>query len=141
MPTPSIDVPVSENLQIEVPNVTIDKSTGFVCDPGMREQIWEYDANERDEIRKAYIKLGPYQPKLDEYKKTKFGRHSRKFKPSWFAIEDFSHGLNIHLVKMLLFVYRAFSLTSQLGILGVMYSLKMDFGIGRKLMIEIIFPF
>ena len=67
MPTPSVDVPVSENLQIEVPNVTIDESTGFVCDPGMREQIWEYDANERDEIQRAYIKLGPYQPKLDEY--------------------------------------------------------------------------
>ncbi|XP_023875743.1 uncharacterized protein LOC111988194 [Quercus suber] len=76
-PTPSVDVPVSENLQTEVPNVTIDESTDFVRDPGMRKQIWEYDANERDEIRRAYIKLGPYQPKLDEYKKTKFGRHSR----------------------------------------------------------------
>ncbi|KAL0012916.1 hypothetical protein SO802_008024 [Lithocarpus litseifolius] len=90
LPTPSVDVPVSKNLQTEVPNVTIDESTGFVCDPGMRKQIWEYDANERDEIRRAYIKLGPYQPKLDEYKKTKFGRHSRKFKHSWFAIKEFS---------------------------------------------------
>ena len=90
LPTPSVDVPVSENLQTEVSNVTIDESTGFVCDPGMRKQIWEYDANERDEIRRVYIKLGPYQPKLDEYKKTKFGRHSRKFKHSWFAIEEFS---------------------------------------------------
>ena len=85
LPTPSVNVPVFENLQIEVLNVTIDKSTGFVRDPGMRKQIWEYDANERDEIRRAYIKLGPYQPKLDEYKKTKFGSHSRKFKHSWFA--------------------------------------------------------
>ena len=83
--TPSIDVPISENLQTEVPNVTIDESIGFVCDPGMRKKIWEYDANEWDEIRRAYIKLGPYQPKLDEYKKTKFGSHSRKFKHSWFA--------------------------------------------------------
>ncbi|KAK9986676.1 hypothetical protein SO802_031627 [Lithocarpus litseifolius] len=56
----------------------------------MCKQIWEYDANERDEIRRAYIKLGPYQPKLDEFKKTKFGRHSRKFKHSWFAIKEFS---------------------------------------------------
>ena len=45
------------------------------------------------------------------------------------------------IVTMLLFVYHAFSLTSQLGILGVMYSLRMDFGIGRKLMMEIIVPF
>ena len=85
LPTPSVDVPISENLQTEVPNVTIDESTGFVRDPRMCKQIWEYDANERDEIRRAYIKLGPYQPKLDEYKKTKFGSHSRKFKHSWFA--------------------------------------------------------
>ena len=56
-------------------------------------------------------------------------------------LRNLVHGLNIHLVKMLLFVYRAFSLTSQLEILGVMYSLKMDFGIGRKLMMEIIVPF
>ena len=59
LPTSSVDVPVSENLQTEVPNVTIDESTGFVRDLGMRKQIWEYDANERDKIRQAYIKLGP----------------------------------------------------------------------------------
>ena len=90
LPTPSVDVPVSENLQTEVLNVTIDESTSFMRDPGMRKQIQEYDANEWDEIRRAYIKLGPYQSKLEEYKKTKFGRHSRKFKPSWFEIEEFS---------------------------------------------------
>ena len=37
LPTPSVDVLVSENLQTEVPNVTIDESTGFVRDPGMRK--------------------------------------------------------------------------------------------------------
>ena len=50
-------------------------------------------------------------------------------------------GLNIHLVKMVIFVYHAFSLKGQLGILGVMYSLRTDFGIRRKLMMEIIVPF
>ena len=90
LPTPSVDVPVSENLQTKVPDVAIDESTGFVRDPGMHKQIWEYDANERDEIRRAYIKHGPYQCKLDEYKKTKFGSHSRKFKHSWFAIKAFT---------------------------------------------------
>ena len=62
----------------------------------MHKQIWEYDTNEQDEIRRAYIKLGPYQPKLEEYKKTKFGRHSRKFKHSWFAIKEFSTWLTTH---------------------------------------------
>ena len=51
------------------------------------------------------------------------------------------HGLKIQLVKILLFVYHAFSLKSQLGILGVIYSLMMDFGIGKKLMMEITVPF
>ena len=39
LPTPSVDVPVSEYLQTEVPNVTIDKSIGFVRDPGLHMQI------------------------------------------------------------------------------------------------------
>ncbi|KAK9998134.1 hypothetical protein SO802_017737 [Lithocarpus litseifolius] len=38
LPTPSVDVPVSENVQTEVPNVTMDESTGFVRDPGMRKE-------------------------------------------------------------------------------------------------------
>ena len=37
LPTLSVNVQVSENLQIEVLNVTIDESIGFVCDPGMRK--------------------------------------------------------------------------------------------------------
>ena len=79
---------------------------------------------------------------LDEYKKTKFGSHSRKFKHSWFAIKAFSTWLEYSPSKdAAFFVYHAFSLTSQLGILGVMYSLRTNFGIGRKLMMEIIFLF
>ena len=50
LPTLSVDVPISENLQTKVPDVTIDDSTGFVRDPGMRKQIWEYDGNEQHEI-------------------------------------------------------------------------------------------
>ncbi|XP_075658882.1 uncharacterized protein LOC142628724 [Castanea sativa] len=58
LPTSNVDVPVFENLQTEVPNVTIDESTSLVRDPGMHKQIWEYDANVWDEIRQADIKLG-----------------------------------------------------------------------------------
>ncbi|KAL6269333.1 hypothetical protein ACE6H2_026244 [Prunus campanulata] len=35
-------------------------------DPGKRIPICEHPINQRDEIRRAYIKLGPYQPKLFE---------------------------------------------------------------------------
>lgn len=38
-----------------------DKLNSLQCDPGLRQQIWDYLVNERDEIRRAYIKAGPYQ--------------------------------------------------------------------------------
>ncbi|KAG6713585.1 hypothetical protein I3842_05G160800 [Carya illinoinensis] len=37
------------------------------CDPGLRPQIWEFPTDLQDEIQRAYIKAGPYQPKLSEY--------------------------------------------------------------------------
>ena len=119
MPTPSVDVPVSKNLQTKVPNVTIDKSTGFVHDLGMRKQIWEYDANEGDEIQRAYIKFGPYQPKLDEYKKTKFGSqfgsHFHIFKHSWFAIKAFSTWLENSISQDTAFCLSCFLFEKPIG--------------------------
>ena len=37
-------------------------------DPALRRQIWEYPSNQQDEVRRAYLKLGPMQPKLKKYK-------------------------------------------------------------------------
>ena len=34
------------------------------CDQGLHPQIWVYDVNQPDEIRKAYLMAGPYQPRL-----------------------------------------------------------------------------
>ncbi|GMJ07701.1 hypothetical protein HRI_004439300 [Hibiscus trionum] len=49
-----------------------DVSEGFDIsllerDPGLRKQIWQYPVNMQDEIRRAYIKAGPYQAVLTEY--------------------------------------------------------------------------
>lgn len=30
-------------------------------DPGLRPPIWKYPVNQQDEIRRAYMKAGPYQ--------------------------------------------------------------------------------
>ena len=49
------------------------------CDPGKRPQIWEYDVNQRDEIRCAYIKARPYQFCLSEYPYLGQGKHHRRF--------------------------------------------------------------
>ncbi|XP_073135836.1 uncharacterized protein [Henckelia pumila] len=37
-----------------------------------------------DEIRRAYIKMGPYQPIKNEYPPTKFGSQNRRFQSHWF---------------------------------------------------------
>ncbi|KDO39399.1 hypothetical protein CISIN_1g042551mg, partial [Citrus sinensis] len=45
------------------------------CDPGLHPQIWVCDVNQWDEIRRAYIMVGPYQPKLSEYPKSGLEKH------------------------------------------------------------------
>ena len=37
------------------------------CDPGSRKQIFEFPVNKQDEIRHAYLIIGPYQPRNIEY--------------------------------------------------------------------------
>ncbi|KAH0724640.1 hypothetical protein KY284_000505 [Solanum tuberosum] len=53
-------------------------------DPGERKSIFEYDSNIRDVVRRHYILMGPYQPKLRVYPKTTFGTSNRQFNPEWF---------------------------------------------------------
>ncbi|XP_072066762.1 uncharacterized protein [Arachis hypogaea] len=53
-------------------------------DPGKRPQIWNYPINQQDEIRRAYIKFGPYQFIMDEYPLSGLESHHRRFKAHWF---------------------------------------------------------
>ena len=53
-------------------------------DPGLCCQIWEYPSNVHDEIRRAYIKAGPYQFLLSEYPFSGPEYHPRRFQSSWF---------------------------------------------------------
>ena len=59
-------------------------STTIERDPGLRIQIHEYPVSQRDEVRRAYINLGPYQPKLSEYPKSSFRKQFRRFNQAWF---------------------------------------------------------
>ena len=54
-------------------------------DPGLRKPIWMYDVNQQDEARRAYIDMGPCQPKLDEYEKIWDGNQFHHFQYPWFA--------------------------------------------------------
>ncbi len=64
--------------QSEAP--TTSKIFFIVRDPGLRQPMWTYPINERDEVRRAYLKAGPYQMQFDYPEKKK-----HRFKYSWFA--------------------------------------------------------
>ncbi|XP_042388013.1 zinc finger MYM-type protein 1-like [Zingiber officinale] len=64
-----------------------DHQSSSACierDPGKIKPICEYHVNIRDEIRRSYLKMGPYQPDMLEYPTTKFGNQNRRFQKKWF---------------------------------------------------------
>ncbi|XP_055960641.1 uncharacterized protein LOC130015115 [Mercurialis annua] len=54
-------------------------------DPGLRCPILEYPVAKRDEIRRAYIILGPYQPILPKYPLSGPTNRLRHFIASWYS--------------------------------------------------------
>ena len=70
----NVDVPILENMNFPIlENVDVPVSQAqfqridldsLDYDPRTHKQIWEYHVNQRDEIRRAYIKKGQYQPPL-----------------------------------------------------------------------------
>ncbi|KAF7148690.1 hypothetical protein RHSIM_Rhsim03G0046700 [Rhododendron simsii] len=54
-------------------------------DPGLRRPIRDYPTSERDEVRRAYLTFGPYQPEFpkDQYPKDGNGR---RFLASWYKL-------------------------------------------------------
>jgi len=51
----------------------------------LRGAICSYHVNEQDNVRRAYISMGPYQPKLKdkEYSCSLYGKQYRRFQYSW----------------------------------------------------------
>nr|XP_034569798.1 uncharacterized protein LOC117834300 [Setaria viridis] len=75
-------IPVEENDSSDE-----DKNDyGIEHDPGLRAPISSYDVNDQDSVRRAYIALGPCQPKM---KRDAFPQHDcggmRRFQHKWFA--------------------------------------------------------
>ena len=69
-------------------------------------------------------------------------RRVEAFKVLGMKMITLSHGLNILLKKMLLFVYHAFSFISQLGMMDKMHSQLTDLRVGRKLkMVKVVLLF
>ncbi|XP_030964805.1 zinc finger MYM-type protein 1-like [Quercus lobata] len=92
LPTTNVAIPIPENVDVPIPenaDVPISQTQfqridldSLDYDPGTRKQIWEYHVNQRDEIRRAYIKKGPHQPPLETFKKS--GKQNRSFQASWY---------------------------------------------------------
>jgi len=54
-------------------------------DPALRPQIWQYPNNQRDQVVRAYLQLGPIQPLLKKYKPSGPKGHRRRFQYIWFS--------------------------------------------------------
>ncbi|KAH9747461.1 DUF4371 domain-containing protein [Citrus sinensis] len=85
-PISHVNSPKFENQLSKSPRIETSKvDTQLVeRDPGLHRQIWDYDVNQQDEIRRAYIMSGPYQPRLPEYPKSGSEKHPRRFQSLWF---------------------------------------------------------
>jgi hypothetical protein len=60
-------------------------------DPGLRPQIWEYPVNQRDEIRYAYLKVGPHTfipSSSSGYPFSGTEKNRRRFQSSWYKMFD-----------------------------------------------------
>jgi hypothetical protein len=86
--SPTSDIIVSENSSTKSRRVDVNgfDISSLEFDPGLRQQIWEHNVNQRHEIRRAYIKAGPYQIIPSQYPKSGDKNHPRSFQPSWFNL-------------------------------------------------------
>jgi hypothetical protein len=86
--SPTSDIIVSENSSKKSRRVDVNEFdiSSLEFDPGLRRQIWEYNVNQRDEIRWAYIRAGPYQTILPHYPKSGDKNHLCSFQPSWYNL-------------------------------------------------------
>jgi len=58
--------------------------TSLVWDPELRLPIWNHPVNQHDEIRRAYIKKGAYQPFDFPFPPSQFGNQRRSFQSAWY---------------------------------------------------------
>ena len=83
-----IPVAVETNVNTSMPDEHLSKCPKLQFeeinrDPGSCKQICEFPIDKQDEIRRAYIEKGPYQPKNIDYPYND-DTHRRRFQPSWF---------------------------------------------------------
>ncbi|CAH9058809.1 unnamed protein product [Cuscuta europaea] len=70
--------------KLYISNLELPPSFSIERDPGKRKQIHEYHVNIRDEVKRAYLNVGPYQPRMEAYPFKKIGAQKRSFQKHWF---------------------------------------------------------
>lgn len=81
------EAPIEPAPKVQRVNAEIGDASVLIVerDPGLRRQIWEYPANERDQVRKVYIMHGPYQFHMDTYPASGPKSHPRRFQSHWYT--------------------------------------------------------
>ncbi|KDO46461.1 hypothetical protein CISIN_1g038348mg, partial [Citrus sinensis] len=55
------------------------------CDPKLRKPIWTLLVNQQNDVRRMYISIGLYQPKLEEFPPSFIGQQLCRFQYTWYA--------------------------------------------------------
>jgi hypothetical protein len=86
--SPASDIPIFENSSKRLRRINGNEFniSSLEYDLRLRHKKWEYDVNHRDEIRRVYIKVDPYQPPVSNYPKSGKQNHFRSFQPSWYNL-------------------------------------------------------
>ncbi|XP_057786232.1 uncharacterized protein LOC131003703 [Salvia miltiorrhiza] len=72
------------NVEVDA-NVEVETNfEEYVCDPGLKRPIEEFDIAIRDQIRREYLSMGPCQLVGHNYPKTQFGNQLRSFQDVWY---------------------------------------------------------
>ncbi|KAG9458926.1 hypothetical protein H6P81_003434 [Aristolochia fimbriata] len=87
--TTEVDISIRVHHHSKIPHIEStgeDTSYKIVRDPGLRHSIWDFSSEKQDEIRRAYLMAGPYQPILNVYPSSGPENHRRRFQASWFKL-------------------------------------------------------
>uniref|UniRef100_A0A0D3BZS1 TTF-type domain-containing protein n=1 Tax=Brassica oleracea var. oleracea TaxID=109376 RepID=A0A0D3BZS1_BRAOL len=62
----------------------LDDLDNLPWDPADQKKIYEYNANQKNEVIRKYLMRGPCQPRGHTFKQSMKGGVLRRFNPSWF---------------------------------------------------------
>ncbi|XP_074270948.1 uncharacterized protein LOC141594858 [Silene latifolia] len=85
---PESSTPVIEQNIFETHRTETDETKDLLLSleryPGLRVPMWDYRYEKRDQTRRAYLKLKPYQPILKSFLFSGPDSHHRRFQASWY---------------------------------------------------------